>query len=75
MYRSHDGLLYCTVQGTDGVDLLVVPSMFEDVLLWEHHDGMSHLGLWRMLAYLREKHWFPRMGARVEAYIRACDIC
>ena len=57
------------------MDLLVVPAAFEDVLLWEYHDGMSHLGVQWMLACLREKYWFPRMRARVEAYIRACDVC
>ena len=69
MYHSCDDLLYCTMQGMGDVDLLVVPAAFEDVLLPEYHDGMSHLGVWRMLACLREKHWFPRMRARVEAYI------
>ena len=57
------------MQGADGMDLLVVPAAFEDVLLWEYHDGMSHLGVRRMLACLREKYWFLRMRARVEAYI------
>ena len=47
----------------DGVDLLVVPAAFEDDLLWEYHDGMSHLGVRRTLACLREKYWFPRMRA------------
>ena len=69
MYCSHDGLLYCTTQGADGMDLLVVPSTFEDVLLWEYHDGMSHLGVRRTLARLREKYWFPQMRAQAEAYI------
>ena len=75
MYHSRDGLLYRSTKGTDDMDLLVVPAAFEDVLLQEYHDGMSHLGVWRTLAHLREKYWFPRMRARVEAYIRACDAC
>ena len=75
MYRSRDGLLYRAAKGADDMDLLVVPAAFEDVLLWEYHDGMSHLGARQMLARLREKYWFPRMRARVEAYIRACDVC
>ena len=49
MYRSCDGLLYHATQGTDSMDLLVVPTAFEDVLLREYHDGMSHLGVQRML--------------------------
>ena len=73
-YHIHDGLLYCAAQGADGVDLLVVRAAFEDVLLREYHDGMSHLGVWWTLACLREKYWFPRMRARVEAYIQACDV-
>ena len=75
MYRSCDGLLYRATKGADDVDLLVVPAAFEDVLLREYHDGMSHLGVRWTLARLREKYWFPRMRARVEAYIRACDVC
>ena len=75
MYRSRDDLLYCAAKGADDVDLLVVPAAFEDVLLREYHDGMSHLGVRRTLAHLKEKYWFPRMRARVEAYIRACDVC
>ena len=75
MYRSRDGLLYRAAKGADDVDLLVVPAAFEDVLLREYHDGMSHLGVRWTLACLREKYWFPRMRARVEAYIRACDVC
>ena len=75
MYRSHDGLLYRAAKGADDVDLRVVPAAFEDVLLREYHDGMSHLGVRWTLARLREKYWFPRMRARVEAYIRACDVC
>ena len=71
MYRSRDGLLDRAAKGADDVDLLVVPAAFEDVLLREYHDGMSHLGVRRMLACLREKYWFPRMRAQVEAYIRA----
>ena len=74
MYRSCDGLLYHAAQGTDGVDLLVVLATFEDVLLWEYHDGMSHLRVQRMLACLRKKYWFPQMRVQVEAYIRACDV-
>ena len=75
MYHSRDGLLYHAVKGADDVDVLVVPAAFEDVLLREYHDGMSHLGVRRTLTRLREKYWFPRMKARVEAYIRACDVC
>ena len=75
MYRSRNGLLYRAAKGKDDVDLLVVPAAFEDVLLREYHDGMSHLGVRRTLARLREKYWFPRMRARVEAYIQACDVC
>ena len=75
MYRSRDGFLYRAVKGADDVDLLVVPAAFEDVLLREYHDGMSHLGVRRTLACLKEKYWFPRMRARVEAYIPACDVC
>ena len=75
MYHSRDGLLHCAAKGADDVDLLVVPAVFEDILLLEYHDGMSHLGVRRTLARLREKYWFPRMRARVEAYIRACDVC
>ena len=51
------------------MDLLVVLAAFEDVLLREYHGGISHLGVRRMLARLREKYWFPRMRALVEAYI------
>ena len=69
MYRSRDGLLYHTAKGADDVDLLVVPAVFEDVLLREYHDGMSHLGVRQTLARLREKYWFPRMRAQVEANI------
>ena len=75
MYHSRDGLLYRAAKGADDVDLLVVPAAFEDVLLREYHDGMSHLGVRQTLARLKEKYWFPRMRARVEAYIRACDVC
>ena len=75
MYRNCNGLLYHTIQGADGVDLLVVLATFEDVLPWEYHDGMSHLGVRQTLACLREKYWFPQMRARVEAYIQACDVC
>lgn len=75
MYRSRDGLLYHAAKGADDVDLLVVPAAFEDVLLREYHDGMSHLGARRMLDCLREKYWFLWMRALVEAYIRACDVC
>ena len=75
MYHSCDGLLYCATKGADNVDLLVALAAFEDVLLWEYHDGISHLAVQRTLACLKEKYWFPRMRARVEAYIRACDVC
>ena len=75
MYRSCNGLMYHAIQGADGVDLLVLLATCEDVLLREYHDGVSHLGVRRTLACLREKYWFPRMRARVEAYIRACDVC
>ena len=37
------------MQCTDSVDLLVVLAAFEDILLWEYHDGMSHLGVWGTL--------------------------
>ena len=63
------------MQGADGMDLLVMLAAFEDVLLREYHDGMSHLGVQRTLTRLREKYWFSQMRARVEAYIRACDVC
>ena len=75
MYRSRDGLLYRAAKGADDVDLLVVPAAFEDVLLREYHDEMSHLGVRRTLARLREKYWFPRMRVQVDAYIQACDVC
>ena len=51
MYHSRDGLLYRTAKGADDVDLLVVPAAFEDDLLREYHDGMSHLGVrWKLLS-------------------------
>ena len=56
------------------MDLLIVPAVFEDVLLLKYHDGMSHLGMRQMLACLKEKYWFPQMRAQVAAYILACDV-
>ena len=65
MYHNCDGLPYRTAQGTDCVNLLVVPGACEDVLLREYHDRMSHLEVQQTLACLREKYWFPRMRAQV----------
>ena len=42
-------------------DKLVVPQTFEDALLKEYYDNMSHLGMNKTLNKLGECYWFPGM--------------
>ena len=57
-FRLGDGLLF-HVDNATNQDKLVVPLIFEDALLKEYHDNMSHLGVNGTLNRLSEHYWFP----------------
>ena len=74
-FRLRAGLLYRASQSEGAPDLLVVPQPMEDLVLQEYHDGMSHLGINRTLAWLSERFWLPKIWERVVQYIQLCDVC
>ena len=58
---------FCVIQ-------LYIPEELVNYVIKEVHSPM-HLGRGKMIAQIRQKYWFPRMGTLVDKYIQNCHIC
>ncbi|RVE74756.1 hypothetical protein OJAV_G00024780 [Oryzias javanicus] len=71
-----DHLLYRKVErkGT-GVKQLVLPKEFVPMVLRSLHDESGHLGMDKTIELIRDRFYWPKMGAEVEQYIKNCGRC
>ena len=58
---------FCLIQ-------LYIPEELVNYVIKEVHAPM-HLGRSKMIAQIRQKYWFPRMGTLIDKYIQNCHIC
>ena len=58
---------FCVIQ-------LYIPEELVNYVIKEVHAPM-HLGRSKMIAQIRQKYWFPRMGTVIDKYIQNCHIC
>ncbi|KAK7940550.1 hypothetical protein WMY93_003876 [Mugilogobius chulae] len=56
---------------------LFVPSTVRSqVLQWAHSTKLScHPGIQRTMTFIKQKFWWPTMGADIREFVSACDIC
>lgn len=57
---------------------LAVPMSMRNQIMHEHHDaliGGGHQGFDRTYSLIRQKYYWPRMFAELQAYIKSCDAC
>ena len=41
----------------------------------EAHDNLGHKGVFLVLAWLRDRFWWPKMGEDVKWYVQTCHEC
>lgn len=83
-WRSSDGVLYRHVKGSYP-ELenpafewkLVVPKSHRQSVIEQCHDipTSGHMGVWKTLGRLTQKHYWPKMRADVARYVRSCRVC
>lgn len=71
------GLLYRVVGGKNNQRYrqLVLPTALRSTVLESLHDKNGHLGFEKTYTLVRDRFFWPRMKAEVEAYCKNCDRC
>lgn len=71
-----ENLLYRNVQrkGSE-VQQLVLPKEYVTMVLKSLHDESGHLGIEKTLELIRDRFYWPKMGAEVEQYVKSCGQC
>ena len=71
-----DNLLYRKIERNGvAVSQLVLPKQHVDMVLKSLHDESGHLGVEKTLELIRERFYWPKMGAEVEQYVKNCGRC
>ncbi|XP_061127111.1 uncharacterized protein LOC133147011 [Syngnathus typhle] len=71
-----ENLLYRNVQRNGSpVHQLVLPKEYVTMVLKSLHDESGHLGIDKTLELLRDRFYWPKMGAEVEQYVKNCGHC
>ena len=58
-----------------GVHQLVLPRMYIPMILKSLHDECGHLGVDKTTELIRDRFYWPKMGAEIEQYIKNCGRC
>ena len=70
------GILYrCTEVNGEPKYQLVLPAEYRQLALKGAHDDIGHLGRDRGMHILRDRFYWPRMSADLDAWVNACDRC
>ena len=72
-----DDLLYRVTKRSPGtvVHQLVLPCKYVPLVLRSLHDESGHLGVEKTVELVRDRFYWPKMGAEVEQYIKNCGRC
>lgn len=72
-----DELLYRKIERQSGTEVhqLVLPKEYVSMILRSLHDESGHLGVEKTLELIRDRFYWPKMGAEVESYIKNCGRC
>uniref|UniRef100_A0A3B3I428 Gypsy retrotransposon integrase-like protein 1 n=1 Tax=Oryzias latipes TaxID=8090 RepID=A0A3B3I428_ORYLA len=72
-----DGLLYRKVEKPLGTEVhqLVLPKEHVARVLKSIHDESGHLGVDKTVELIRNRFYWPKMGAEVEQYVKTCGRC
>lgn len=72
-----DGLLYRKVKRPSEMEIyqIVLPKEHVSMVLKSLHDESGHLGVEKTLGLIRDRFYWPKMGAEVEQYVRNCGRC
>ena len=57
------------------VNQFVMPTKFRKRTVMICHEDYGHLGMDRVLVFLQERYFWPKMSEDVRKYIRQCDRC
>lgn len=83
-WRTENGILYRHVkekypdlESTSFEWKTVVPKSHRHSIIESHHDRPTagHMGMWKTLARLTQRYYWPKMRADVTRYVRACKVC
>ncbi|XP_054862316.1 uncharacterized protein LOC129347852 [Amphiprion ocellaris] len=71
-----DKLLYRKVE-RNGIEVhqLVLPKEYVPMVLQSLHDESGHLGMDKTIELIRDRFYWPKMGAEVKQYVRNCGRC
>lgn len=72
-----DNLLYRKVERPSGAEVyqLVFPKAHVPMVLKSLHDESGHLGVEKTVELIRDRFYWPKMGAEVEQYVKNCGRC
>lgn len=72
-----DDVLYRGIERPPGIEIsqLVLPQEFIPSVLRSLHDEAGHLGVDKTLELVRDRFYWPRMGAEVRDYVQSCGRC
>lgn len=65
---------YSTEKWRD-VHLLVLPKEYVSMVLRSLHDESGHIGVEKTIKLIRDRFYWPKMGAEVEQYVKNCGRC
>lgn len=72
-----DDLLYRVKERPPGTEVrqLVLPSEYVPMVLKSLHDESGHLGVEKTSELIRDRFYWPKMGAEIEQYVKNCGRC
>ena len=69
-------ILYREVKdGDNTIQQLVLPKVYQKIVLQGLHNDVGHLGRDRTLSLIRERFHWPRMTAEIEQWTKQCQRC
>lgn len=70
-------LLYRVTERPVGTEVrqLVLPKEYVPIVLRSLHDESGHLGVEKTVELIRDRFYWPKMGAEVAQYVKSCGRC
>lgn len=73
--RLIDNIVYKRLGRTREEYKVWVPRILWDDLVWHAHTKYGHCGVSKVVWWLHEKYYWPKMGRYVRMMLRSCDLC
>ena len=75
-YSFKDGVLYKSeITNWEEVNRLVLPVLFQEVVLRSYHDDLGHQGRDRIAWLIKGRFFWPRMNLFIRNYVQKCSRC